>query len=160
MVHKRRCLGLFVAYCAVNCAVKEGPPLMQYAWAFLIGLASNLVTAVLLWLNRRRIVKGLQETWKAPGDVWWLACDLHSIKLQTDLGRVAEMKAAMRKALEHAQKLRIKGNVRASLEALPVTYADVREFGSGDREKIRVEVDSIIDRCGRLAEFHQPGYEP
>src|SRR3954466_654459 len=63
---------------------------MGYVSDFVIGVLSNatfgLIVFVVAYVNRRWIKRQLMK-WTLSGDVWWFCCDLHSVKLQSNLGR-------------------------------------------------------------------------
>jgi len=55
---------------------------MTYFWAFLVGIASNFATLIVLYLRRYWIVRELGKiNWNLSGNVWWFCCDLHTVKL-------------------------------------------------------------------------------
>lgn len=130
-----------------------------------VGLLSNVVAAALIavaiWAFPRLFRAVLRKVnWKLSGDLWWLACDLHSIKLQAGLGRIPEMQRAMKKALEHARKLGMKETVLTMLRTLLHDYSDRSDLSEKERTfVIREKVDRIIDYIGNLAEIGQPDYQ-
>jgi hypothetical protein len=94
------------------------------------------------------------------GNAWWLACDLHSIKLQADRYDLEKMRHAIKKSREHADKLRIDGYVLSQLRTLDQKYLEKTALTAGDKKPIQEQVDAILDYCGKLAERNQGDYEP
>jgi len=133
---------------------------------FLVGVISSFTAsalwALLLWVNRNRIANALAQRidWKRSGDAWWLACDLHTIKLQAKDGRVAKMRDAMNKALGHAERMSMNDEVISQIRKLTATHGAKQELTDVDKEQIRERVDAILDECGKLAGVNQPGYAP
>jgi hypothetical protein len=129
---------------------------MEMLWETLIGAAGNFVflvaTLSFAYLKRQWIGKQLSRLrWGLAADVWWLACDLHSIKLQADLERPLKVRDAICKASGHAQAIGMK-DVVLQIQAL-------YEVNPARKALVRDKVDAIIDYCGKLAELSQPNFK-
>jgi len=136
---------------------------MSHLLDYFIGTLSSLTAAALvsafLWAKRRWILNALANiNWKLSGDMWWLACDLHSIKLQAELDRVAKMKDAMDKAKGHAEQMRMNDQVLSRIVKMKDAYSAKQTLTKADKKQIQEQVDAIIDYCGKLAEGNQPGF--
>jgi hypothetical protein len=117
---------------------------------------ANLATLSLVWAKRHWIVNELQTiNWKRSGDAWWLACDLHSIKLQANRYDLAKMRDAIEKSHGHANKLRIDGYVLSQLRTLDNTYLGKTALTEDDKKPIQEQVDAILEYCTELAELNQ-----
>jgi|SRR5882724_1861935 len=133
--------------------------LRDYAIGTLSSLTSAVLVSAFLWAKRHWIFNALASiNWKLSGDMWWLACDLHSIKLQAELGRVAKMKDAIDKAKGHAEQMHMNDQVLPGIIKLKDTYFAKQTFTTDDKKQIQEQVDAIIDYCGKLAEGNQPGF--
>ena len=137
----------------------------NYGYDMAIGLLSNFVAAgviaLLAWFKpqwTRRILRKIN--WRLSGDLYWLACDLHSIKLQAGLGRISEMRSAIEHALGHAKNLGMKRDVISKIEILRDKYRNTVALPQHEVSQVREESDAIIDYVGKLAELGQPDYEP
>jgi hypothetical protein len=94
------------------------------------------------------------------GDAWWLACDLHSIKLQAQRDDLAKMREAIVKSQEHANKLGSDSYVLSRLRMLGKTYERKTAITEADKKPIQEQVDAILDYCGKSAERNQRNYKP
>ena len=128
---------------------------MGYVSDFVIGVLSNatfaLIVFVVAYVNRRWIKRQLMK-WTLSGDVWWFCCDLHSVKLQSNLGRYDKVGVAIDAALRHARTLGVDKDIVVEIQAL-------KEIDPADHPSLRGRVDALIDRCGKLAILNQPGFE-
>jgi hypothetical protein len=50
--------------------------------------------------------------------------------------------------------------VLSEVQELQTTYTAKTELTDADKEQIRQQVDTVIDRCGKLAELNQPSHKP
>jgi hypothetical protein len=130
----------------------------------IIGTLGSLIAAVIVsafaWTQRHWIARELEKiNWKRSGDMWWLACDLHSIKLLADMEHLEKMRVAMDKAYGHAQTLNMDDHVLSGIQKLKSTYYSKQPLTKLDKDDIRVQVDAIIDYCGKLASRHQPDFK-
>ena len=91
--------------------------------------------------------------------MWWLCCDLHSIKLLAERERIAKMHDAIKKALDHAERMRMDNQVISGIVKLKDTYSAKQTITTADKKQIEAQVDAIIDYCGKLAEGNQPDFE-
>jgi hypothetical protein len=89
--------------------------------------------------------------WNLSGNVWWFACDLHSVKLQADLGRTAKVRDAICKAQGHARTIGVDKEILAQIQKL-------NDIDPTDKAAIRDAVDCIIDRVGKIAAKSQPSF--
>jgi hypothetical protein len=126
------------------------------AGLFLIGLSAFVAWVKPKWA--RAILRKIN--WRLSGDLWWLACDLHSIKLQAALGRIPEMKSAIEHARGHAENLGMKGDVLSMIDKMRDKYRNAAGLTQHELTKVREESDAIIDYVGKLAELGQPNYKP
>ena len=131
---------------------------------YVIGTLSSLTAAALvagfLWAKRHWIVNALAKiNWKLSGDMWWLCCDLHSIKLQAEGDRITKMHDAIKKAQDHAERMRMDDQVLSGIVKLKDTYSAKQTITTADKKQIEAQVDAIIDYCGKLAEGNQPDFE-
>jgi hypothetical protein len=127
-------------------------------WDFLlgvvIGILSNFATLGVLYVKRHWVAKELGViNWKLSGDVWWFCCDLHSIKLQADLGRPGKVREAIDAALRHAKAIGADKDAMSQVAAL-------RGINPADKKTIQERVDAIIDNFGKRAISSQPGFKP
>ena len=128
------------------------------------GVLGNLISAVIvagfLWMKRHWIARELEKiNWERSGNMWWLACDLHSIKLLADLESLEKMRVAMDNAFGHAKKLHMDGRVLSGIQKLKSTYYSKQPLTKIDKDDVREEVDAIIDYCGKLAIKNQPDFK-
>ncbi|SRR6266849_3390662 len=123
---------------------------------------ADLTAVFVAWLcGRRWFVKELSKIkWQQSGNVWWLACDLHSVKLLADMNRRPKMLHAIDQAIFHAGSIGIDDHVSAQLRKLKEGYAEERELTQQDKNDIRERIDALIDYCGKLAERDQPQFKP
>jgi hypothetical protein len=123
---------------------------------------ADVTAGLIVWLfGRQWFVKQLSEVkWQQSGDAWWLACDLHSIKLLADMNNIPKMRTAIGKSLGHAKSMGMDDRVLSEVQELQTTYTAKTELTDADKEQIRQQVDTVIDRCGKLAELNQPSHKP
>jgi hypothetical protein len=138
-----------------------------YLLELAISTSGSLIAAV-LWAKRHWIARELEKiNWKRSGNMWWLACDLHSIKLLADLNYTTKepdylrkMRIAMDNSFGHAQALHMDEQVLSGIRKLKSTFYSKEPLTAGDKTEIREQVDAIIDYCGRLAIKNQPDFKP
>ncbi|MCU1296907.1 MAG: hypothetical protein JWO91_1185 [Acidobacteriaceae bacterium] len=92
--------------------------------------------------------------------MWWLACDLHSIKLLASLNSLEKMRIAMDKVFGHAQAFHMDEHVLSGIRKLKSTFYSKEPLTDGDKTEIREQVDAIINYCGKLAITNQPDFKP
>ena len=125
---------------------------------FILGIVGNLIASAIevgfRWLWRHGQSGRIAEIrWKLSGDVWWLACDLHTIKLQPMLHHPDRVQGAISQALKHAQAI---GANQDSLSRINRLI----EINPTDGTKMQQEVDPIIAHFGKLAELNQSHFKP
>jgi hypothetical protein len=121
------------------------------------------LAALLIWLATRDWFRGelAKIKWQQSGNVWWLACDLHSIKGHADLDSGPQrMLKDIDQALHHASSIAMDHFVISRLEKLRDSYVGKATFESGDKDQIHREVNALTDYCGNLAAKNQPDYKP
>ena len=134
--------------------------MLNYVIGTLSSLTAAALVAAFLWAKRRRIVNELAKiNWKLSGDMWWLCCDLHSIKLLAERERIVKMHDAIKKALDHAERMRMDDQVLSGIVKLKDTYSAKQTITTADKKQIEAQVDAIIDYCGKLAEGNQPDFK-
>ncbi len=123
---------------------------------------ADLTAAFVAWLfGRRWFMKELSKIkWQQSGNVWWLACDLHSVKLLADMDRRPKMLSAIDQAIHHAGSIGIDDHVSVQLRKLKEAYAEERQLTQQDKKDIQERIDALIDYCGKLAERDQPHFKP
>ena len=127
-------------------------------WNFIAGIIGNLIASAIelgfRWLWKHGSTKqlfGLQ--WKLSGDVWWLACDLHTVKMQPMLNNPQKVPVAISQAMSHAQAIGADQEELTWIETLS-------EINPADARKLQEAVDPIIAHFGKLAELNQPDFKP
>src|SRR5438034_10299213 len=98
-------------------------PNMKIVGDLLVNIAANVICGgsviIFGYVKRRWIVEQISKIkWNLSGDVWWFACDLHSIKLQADLGRIAQVRDAICQALGHAHTIGVDDDVLLQIRKL------------------------------------------
>ena len=134
-----------------------------YALEFVVGTLSSTLAAIIvafvLWMKRHWIARELEKiNWKRSGNMWWLACDLHSIKLLADLDSLEKMRVAMDKSFDHAKALHMDKHALSEIRRLKSTYYSKQPLTKIDKDDIERHVDAILDYCGRLAIKNQPDF--
>jgi hypothetical protein len=132
---------------------------------FIVGTLSSItaaaIVAAFLWTKRHWIARELEKiNWKRSGNVWWLACDLHSIKLLASLNSLEKMRIAMDNVFGHAQALHMDEHVLSGIRKLKSTFYSKEPLTDGDKTEICEQVDAIINYCGKLAITNQPDFKP
>jgi hypothetical protein len=127
-------------------------------WSFVLGIVGNLIASAIevgfRWLWRSGQIERIAEIrWKLSADVWWLACDLHTIKLQPMLHHPDRVPDAISQALKHAQAIGADQDAISSIQTLS-------EINPTDATKLQQEVDPIINYFAKLAEVNQPDFNP
>lgn len=96
---------------------------------FFRGVVGNLVTAAIVsrleWFNPKWMIGRLLK-WNLRATLWWLACDLHTIKLQASSNRFPEMQKA---ASHHANAVNM-GRFELSLDERNSRKLFSRRMGS------------------------------
>jgi len=127
-------------------------------WNFIVGIIGNLVASLIVvgvnWLLKHGNPKQISALqWKLSGDVWWLACDLHTVKMQPMLNNPQKVPTAITQAEKHAQRIGADDGMLSRIEAL-------RTINPTDARKLQEAVDPIIASFGKLAELNQPDFKP
>jgi len=127
-------------------------------WNFIVGVIGNLVASLIVaganWLLKHGSTKQISDLqWKLSGDVWWLACDLHTVKMQPMLNNPHKVPTAITQAEKHAQRIGANDGMLSRIEAL-------RQINPTDATRLREAVDPIIHAFGKLAELNQPNFKP
>ena len=126
--------------------------------SYVTDVASGSTVAFFVWLfGHRWFSKELSKIkWQQSGNVWWLACDLHSIKAFANLSKPEKMLHAVDQAIHHARSIGMDdflisrlANLRKTAESSPLK-----------NDEIEKQIDEILDYCGKMAEKNQPDYKP
>jgi len=136
-----------------------------YLLELVIGTLGSLIAAAMfstfLWMKRHWIARELETiNWERSGNMWWLACDLHSIKELAELDSLEKMRAAMDNAFAHAKALHMDKHVLSGIQGLKSVYYSKQPLTTIDKKDITRQVDAIIDYCGKLAIKNQLDFQP
>jgi hypothetical protein len=106
------------------------------------------------WIDKtaRRISR---INWEQSGHLYWLSSDLMWTWMQADAGNITKVNHGLRKALHHANSLKIGDPVLSHLKALQVANAEKQSLASSEKTALIRELEEIIDQVGKLAEGNQ-----
>jgi hypothetical protein len=129
---------------------------MKIALDFGVNVAANIAYDIALlalaYSKRHWILRQISKiNWNLSGNVWWFACDLHSIKLQADLDRPARVSDAICKALGHATTIGVDNEIVTEIRKL-------NDIDPRNKTAITNAVDRIIGRVGEIAVKSQPNF--
>jgi len=100
--------------------------------------------------------------WKKTGNVFWLAHDIMwTIDAILRNARGNTILHGLRQSLHHLSEIGLEGSSPGI--QLKRLYENAKqrlesEWTSGSRNQYSVDLRSILDQIGKLAEFQQPGY--
>src|SRR5258708_15768037 len=115
---------------------------------YVIGIVSSFIAsalwALLVWLNRNGLANWLAKNtnWKRSGDAWWLACELHSIKLHAGADHISRISNDISQALRHAEAMGMNDEVLSTIRELRDTYAAKQKLTDPEKQQIQEQVDS------------------